>query len=125
MVASTYFQKVRNGNILLAGDAAHVHSPVGGQGMNLGICDAVAVAHAVRSHMDAKDTEQRDNVFRDYHNSRRKVAFRVVRLSSSLARLLEACLGWQRTFRNFVLPAMSCLPFVHRFVAWRVSGLVN
>ena len=39
-VADTY----RAGRILLAGDAAHVHSPAGGQGMNLGIQDAVALA---------------------------------------------------------------------------------
>ena len=65
-VASTYFKKVGNGNILLAGDTAHVHSPVGGQGMNLGICDAVAVVHVVCSHIDANDTEQRDNVLQAY-----------------------------------------------------------
>jgi 2-polyprenyl-6-methoxyphenol hydroxylase-like FAD-dependent oxidoreductase len=35
--ATTY----RNGRVLLAGDAAHVHSPFGGQGLNLGIGDAV------------------------------------------------------------------------------------
>ena len=38
-VADTY----RAGRVLLAGDAAHVHSPAGGQGMNLGIQDAVRV----------------------------------------------------------------------------------
>ncbi|AJC48535.1 FAD-dependent monooxygenase [Allofrancisella guangzhouensis] len=35
------------GNILLCGDAAHTHSPVGGRGMNLGIADAFAAAEAI------------------------------------------------------------------------------
>ena len=39
-LADTY----RNGRILLAGDAAHVHSPFGGQGMNTGIGDAENLA---------------------------------------------------------------------------------
>ena len=39
-LAETY----RNGRILFAGDAAHVHSPFGGQGMNTGIGDAENLA---------------------------------------------------------------------------------
>jgi 2-polyprenyl-6-methoxyphenol hydroxylase-like FAD-dependent oxidoreductase len=35
------------GNVWLAGDAAHVHSPIGGRGMNIGILDAIALAQAV------------------------------------------------------------------------------
>jgi 2-polyprenyl-6-methoxyphenol hydroxylase-like FAD-dependent oxidoreductase len=41
--AETY----KMGRVLLAGDAAHCHSPVGGKGMNLGIADAVAAANAI------------------------------------------------------------------------------
>ena len=124
-VASTYFQKVGSGNILLAGDAAHVHSPLGGQGMNLGICDAVAVAHAVRLHVDAKDTEQRDNILRDYADSRRKIGIKVVGLSRGLTTLVNANTGWRRILRYLILRAASYLPFFNRFVASRISGLVN
>jgi len=42
-VVDTY----RAGRILLAGDAAHVHSPAGGQGMNTGIQDAIVLAEAL------------------------------------------------------------------------------
>src|SRR5262249_12072121 len=37
--ATTY----RRGRVLLAGDAAHVHSPAGGQGLNLGLGDAISL----------------------------------------------------------------------------------
>lgn len=38
------------GRVAIGGDAAHVHSPVGGRGMNLGIGDAFAFAEAVEAH---------------------------------------------------------------------------
>lgn len=41
--AETY----QKGRVLLAGDAAHCHSPVGGKGMNLGISDGIAAARAI------------------------------------------------------------------------------
>ena len=40
-------ERFRYGPLLLAGDAAHVHSPAGGQGMNLGIQDAVDIGHTL------------------------------------------------------------------------------
>ena len=39
----------QRGNVFLAGDAAHCHSPVGGRGMNLGIADAVCLAQCIAS----------------------------------------------------------------------------
>src|SRR4029450_9498959 len=39
--------RYREGRVLLAGDAAHVHSPAGGQGMNAGILDAMTLATAL------------------------------------------------------------------------------
>jgi 2-polyprenyl-6-methoxyphenol hydroxylase-like FAD-dependent oxidoreductase len=45
----------RLGRVVLAGDAAHIHSPAGGQGMNLGIQDAYALAGALPKGADAVD----------------------------------------------------------------------
>jgi len=59
-VAYTY----RAGRLLLAGDAAHVHSPVGGQGMNLGIQDAVALGDALIQSLSGSDAALAPRVLR-------------------------------------------------------------
>ncbi|WP_310252386.1 NAD(P)/FAD-dependent oxidoreductase [Nocardioides sp. BE266] len=71
--------------ILLVGDAAHVHSPAGGQGMNLGIEDgslaAAAVDLAAAGHPDAMSR---------YATDRPQVAASVVSLADRLTRLATA-----------------------------------
>ncbi|MFY1705216.1 FAD-dependent oxidoreductase [Micromonospora sp. WMMA1923] len=52
----------RAGPVLLAGDAAHVHSPAGGQGMNLGLRDAVALGSTLASVLTAAGDPPRDPV---------------------------------------------------------------
>ena len=47
------------GRVLLAGDAAHCHSPVGGKGMNLEIADAVAAVTAIVDGTTSRYTEAR------------------------------------------------------------------
>lgn len=53
--AETY----KKGRVLLAGDAAHCHSPVGGKGMNLGIADGIAAAQAIATGQTDGYTEAR------------------------------------------------------------------
>src|SRR5262249_30820321 len=52
-LASTY----RQGRILLAGDAAHIHSPFGGQGMNTGLGDAYNLGWKLAMVMRSQSTE--------------------------------------------------------------------
>lgn len=52
MQATTY----RNGRVLLAGDAAHVHSPLGGQGLNLGIGDAMNLGWKLAAALRGDDS---------------------------------------------------------------------
>lgn len=51
MQATTY----QRGRVLLAGDAAHIHSPLGGQGLNLGIGDAMNLGWKLASAIRGKD----------------------------------------------------------------------
>ena len=81
-VADTY----RCGRLLLAGDAAHVHSPAGGQGMNLGIQDAVALGGALAAVLDGAP----DALLDEYGTSRRPFAQQVLTLTSRLTRVATA-----------------------------------
>ncbi len=78
-VADSY----RAGRLLLAGDAAHVHSPAGGQGMNLGIQDAVALAAALHDVLSGGS----DAALDAYSADRRPVARAVLTTTGRLTRL--------------------------------------
>ena len=66
----------RKGRILLAGDAAHVHSPVGGQGLNTGVQDAVNLGWKLAQVVKGSSA---DALLDTYHNERHPVGARVLR----------------------------------------------
>jgi 2-polyprenyl-6-methoxyphenol hydroxylase-like FAD-dependent oxidoreductase len=109
----------RAGRVLLAGDAAHVHSPAGGQGMNAGILDAIALAEALTSAL----TEGRDVALDAYGEKRRPIAKKIVAFADMLTRLATVPPGL-RYLRNVLLGALSHLPPLRRRMAWQLSGLV-
>jgi 2-polyprenyl-6-methoxyphenol hydroxylase-like FAD-dependent oxidoreductase len=108
----------RQGRVLLAGDAAHVHSPAGGQGMNAGILDAVSLARALNRAL-AGDEAALDA----YGAERRPVAQQVVALADRLTRLATVRPAW-RAWRNLALSTLARLPVFRRKLAWQLSGLV-
>ncbi len=73
--------------ILLAGDAAHVHYPVGGQGLNTGVQDAVNLGWKLASVV--KGTSP-DSLLDTYHAERHPVAARVLRNTIAQVALLRA-----------------------------------
>jgi 3-(3-hydroxy-phenyl)propionate hydroxylase len=66
----------RNGRVLLAGDAAHVHYPVGGQGLNIGVQDAVNLGWKLAQVVKGTSS---DDLLDTYHAERHPVAARVLR----------------------------------------------
>lgn len=66
----------RDRRVLLAGDAAHVHSPVGGQGLNLGIQDAVNLGWKLARVLHGTSPE---SLLDTYHAERHPVGARVLR----------------------------------------------
>ncbi|MDH6108417.1 2-polyprenyl-6-methoxyphenol hydroxylase-like FAD-dependent oxidoreductase [Kitasatospora sp. MAP12-15] len=103
--------RYRAGRLLLAGDAAHVHSPAGGQGMNTGIQDAYALGRAF-----ATDTLD------GYEAQRRPVAVRVVAFTDRLTRIATAT-GPRRRLRNLVLPLLGHIPAFRMRLARELAEL--
>lgn len=114
-VADTY----RAGRLLLAGDAAHVHSPAGGQGMNLGIQDAVALSEALAGVLGGGP----DALLDEYSATRRSIARDVVAMTDRLTRLATLPRA-ARSLRNAMLRVVGRIPRANRALAWRLSGIV-
>src|SRR6266545_673454 len=109
----------RAGRVLLAGDAAHVHSPAGGQGMNAGILDALNLADALTAAL----TQGQDAALDAYGVRRRPVAQQIVRLADRLTRLATVP-PILRPLRNLLLKIIAHVPALRRRLAWQLSGLI-
>ena len=76
----------REGRVLLAGDAAHVHSPTGGQGLNTGVQDAVNLGWKLAQVVNGTSP---DSLLDTYHAERHPVAARVLRNTMAQVALLR------------------------------------
>ena len=105
--ADTY----QKGNCFIAGDAAHIHSPVGGRGMNLGIEDACWLAWLID---DGREQE--------FTALRHPVAAQVLKFTYNFTRLARAQGVGRWLAVNVGLPLLSSLPFVQRRVFYMLSA---
>ncbi|HZQ56038.1 MAG TPA: FAD-dependent oxidoreductase [Bryobacteraceae bacterium] len=109
-------QRFRTGPILLAGDAAHEHSPLGGQGMNLGIHDAIALARALSAVLGGATTDLLDS----YGEAQNRIAKGVINVTDMLTKIATTS-EHLRGIRNVIVDVLD--PMVHSRLAWRLSQL--
>ena len=105
--AETY----QRGSVFLAGDAAHVHSPVGARGMNLGIEDAAWLAWLI-------ETRRTD----DYTKVRWPVGRHVLRTVDPATRLMAADALVLKLARRHVLPHVIAFAPLRRMLIGRIVG---
>jgi 3-(3-hydroxy-phenyl)propionate hydroxylase len=82
--ATLQAKQYRSGRVLLAGDAAHVHSPVGGQGLNTGLHDAVNLGWKLAQVVRGTSPEA---LLDTYHAERHPVAARILRNTMAMTAL--------------------------------------
>jgi len=114
--------RYRAGRVLLAGDAAHVHSPAGGQGMNTGIQDAVALGRALAAVLGGRADETRLD---QYERASRPIAERVVAFTDRATRMATLRSAGIRALRNAVIRVIGRIPPVRRWLATELAGLRN
>jgi 2-polyprenyl-6-methoxyphenol hydroxylase-like FAD-dependent oxidoreductase len=112
--------RYRVGRVFLAGDAAHVHSPLGGQGMNTGIGDAAnlgwKLAEAVRATAAG-------GLLDSYQSERHPVGERVLRMTDAFNKLVLGTSALRRGFRRVAITTMLALPVGQRTVGGLLSGI--
>ena len=103
---SRMVEQLRVGRVFLAGDAAHVHSPAGAQGMNTGIQEAFnlgwKLARVMKGHAP-------DRLLDSYHLERHPIERDVLRQTSFVTHMAEAGHGPLKLLRERVMPALAAL----------------
>lgn len=110
----------RQGRMFLVGDAAHVHSPVGGQGMNMGIQDAFNLGWKMSLAVQGLAAP---GLLDTYQAERHPVAAGVLRGTHLSTRIVLARNPVVRTLREQLVPALASTPLVRQQLFSAVSQL--
>jgi 2-polyprenyl-6-methoxyphenol hydroxylase-like FAD-dependent oxidoreductase len=111
----------RSGRVLFAGDAAHIHSPIGGQGINLGVQDAMNLGWKLAAHVQDRAPA---GLLDTYHAERHPVAARVLATTRAQGVLMSPPPEADdvRALREIVID-LARLPDANRYLAGLMSGL--
>ncbi|NKQ58850.1 rifampin monooxygenase [Amycolatopsis sp. K13G38] len=111
-------QRYREGRVLLAGDSAHIHPPLGGQGLNLGVQDAFNLGWKLAAEIDGWAPA---DLLDTYETERRPVADDVLNSVRAQSELLSAEPGPQAVRR--LLTELMDLEDVNRYLIEKVTAI--
>ncbi|GAA2755340.1 rifampin monooxygenase [Actinopolymorpha rutila] len=116
--ATRLAEKYRVGRVLLAGDAVHVHPPLGGQGLNLGIQDAFNLGWKLAAEIDGWAPE---GLLDSYGTERRPVAADVLDSTRAQSELMSQDPG-PRALRRLIAQLME-IEEVNRFLIEKITAV--
>ncbi len=110
-------KQYRVGRVFLAGDASHIHSPVGGQGMNTGIQDVANLVWKLAAVERGADPKFLDS----YEEERGEVGRALLRFTERVLKIGTAPERWVESLRDILLPLITQLSVVRKEAAGFVS----
>ncbi|MFF1547089.1 rifampin monooxygenase [Streptomyces sp. NPDC058291] len=116
--ATKQAERYRVGRVLLAGDAAHIHPPTGGQGLNLGVQDAFNLGWKLAAEVNGWAP---DGLLDTYHEERHPVGARVLDNTRAQITLLGADPG-ATALRNLLSTLMD-FEEVNRYVTGMITAV--
>ena len=116
--ATRQAERYRTGRVLLAGDAAHIHPPVGGQGLNLGIQDAFNLGWKLAAEVNGRAPE---GLLDSYHTERHPVAADVLDNTRAQMQLLSTEPGPQAVRR--LLSELMAFEDVNRYLTEKIIAI--
>ncbi|MFG2087232.1 MULTISPECIES: FAD-dependent monooxygenase [unclassified Spirillospora] len=114
--------RYRRGRVFLAGDAAHVHSPVGGQGLNTGVQEAHNLLWKLAA-ADRLDAEAAERLLGSYEAERRSIAQRMVKGTARATGVMTWNLRVAQRLRTTLAPRVISRPSVQARLGRQVGML--
>ncbi len=115
-IAATF----KKGKVLLAGDAAHIHNPLGGQGFNVGIQDAFNIAWKLALVLEKKAVPE---LLETYEEERRPIVETILESTHYRSMLTFPKNNWLRFLRDHMLPPLIKVPFIQKVMLQNASQL--
>ena len=115
------------GRACLAGDAAHVHSPVGGQGMNTGIQDAWNLGWKLAWALGSGDSSAAGEILETYHDERYPVGRTLLRTTDQAFSFVSGTSWVSQMVRTLIapwlIPTLGRIPALRRGLLFRITQL--